>query len=296
MGVRQRMVAIGVALIVLVAISAPVGPAGAGDALGPVHGHGRVLLVGSWHHRPGQFRTIQAAVDATRAGDWILVGPGDYHERADHSSDGHATDATGGVMITKAGIHLRGMDRNRVVVDGTRPGSPQCASDLAAQDPGPTRPDGSPAGRNGVEVYKADGVSVENLTVCNFLRSGGGGNEIWFNGGDGSGTTGLDSYSGSYLSSTSTHWVSSELEAEYGIFASNVNGPGVLTHTYASNMADSGYYIGACPDCMSWLVDARRAEQCARLLGDQLGRTVGRGQLGVGPQQDRDLDQQPEQR
>ena len=41
-------------------------------------------------HPPGtaaaQFDSIQAAVDAAHPGDWILVGPGDYHERATHHS------------------------------------------------------------------------------------------------------------------------------------------------------------------------------------------------------------------
>ena len=49
----------------------------------------RVLRVGPRHGHPGhaqaQFRTIQAAVDAARPGDWILVAPGDYHERGDFS-------------------------------------------------------------------------------------------------------------------------------------------------------------------------------------------------------------------
>ena len=69
-----------------------------------------------------QFRTIQDAVDAARPGDWILVAPGDYHEQADHRADGHATRATGAVMVTTPGIHIRGLDRNGVVVDGTKPG------------------------------------------------------------------------------------------------------------------------------------------------------------------------------
>jgi hypothetical protein len=34
------------------------------------------------------------------------------------------------------------------------------------------------------------------------------------------------------------------------VYASNVfGGPGEFNHTYASNMSDSGVYIGACPDC-----------------------------------------------
>ena len=34
---------------------------------------------------------------------------------------------------------------------------------------------GKANGRNGVEVFKAAGVSVENLTACNFLSGSGGG-------------------------------------------------------------------------------------------------------------------------
>ena len=43
---------------------------------GSVH----VWRVGTYRGISGQFQTIQAAVDAARPGDWILVAPGDYHE------------------------------------------------------------------------------------------------------------------------------------------------------------------------------------------------------------------------
>jgi len=36
-----------------------------------------VLLVGTYKGKAGQYKTIQAAVDAASAGDWILVAPGD---------------------------------------------------------------------------------------------------------------------------------------------------------------------------------------------------------------------------
>src|SRR5512132_3528942 len=128
-----------------------------------------------------QFNSIQAAVDAARPGDWVLIAPGDYHERGDYTTHKPTDEAGAGVLITTPDIHLRGLDRNGVVVDGTKPGSPNCSSAAANQDLGPRS-----LGRNGVEVFKADGVTVENLTACNFLSgSGGGGNEIWVNGGDG---------------------------------------------------------------------------------------------------------------
>ncbi|HWW67264.1 MAG TPA: hypothetical protein VNY83_04715, partial [Solirubrobacterales bacterium] len=150
----------------------------------------RVLRVGAFHGVRGQYRTIQTAVDAAKPGDWVLVGPGDYHERGDRV---HAPGATppAGVLIQKAHLHLRGMDRNEVVVDGTKPGSSRCSRKPGAQDFGVVQ-SGSPLGRNGIVAYKANGVSVENLTACNFLGAAGkNGNEIWWNGGDGSGKIGM---------------------------------------------------------------------------------------------------------
>jgi len=196
------------------------------------------LLVGTHHGKKGAYATIQAAVDAARPGDWVLIGEGVYKEQG-------APDA--GVLVTTPGIHLRGMDRNRVVVDGTKPGFDACSSEPAAQDFGPAGD-----GRNGVEVLKVDGVSVENLTACNFIgnASGGNGNQIWWNGGDGSGQIGMGSYRGAYLTASTTWYDASVTSAaQYGIFVSNAKGPGTIERSYASNMADSSFYVGACPDC-----------------------------------------------
>jgi hypothetical protein len=231
----------------------------------------RVLLVGSYRGRPGTFTDIQSAVDAARPGDWVLVGPGDYHERADYRADGSADEASGAVLITTPGIHVRGMDRNAVVVDGTKPGAPRCSTAAADQDLGPRNASGNPVGRNGVFVSKVDGVSVDNLTACNFLAGNGGGNQIWFNGGDGSGTVGMGSYAGSYLSATSTYFETGHPQAEYGIFVSNAGGPGVIDRTYASNMADSAYYIGACPDCRSVLSRAHGVNSALGYSGTNSG-------------------------
>jgi hypothetical protein len=41
--------------------------------------------------------------------------------------------------------------------------------------------------------------------------------------------------------------------AQYGLFASNASGPGYITYSYASNMGDSDFYVGACPDCNATL-------------------------------------------
>jgi hypothetical protein len=238
----------------------------------PGHAKGRVLRVGTFHGIPGSFTTIQSAVDAAQPGDWILVAPGDYHEQGDRVHPWPGV-AWGGVSIETPGLHLRGMDRNGVVVDGTKPGAPQCSSDPNDQDFGPLDANGNPLGRNGILVYEADDVSIENLTACNFLDgSGGGGNQIWWDGGYESGQIGLGSYRGRFLSATSTYFVDAEEpKAEYGIFANNARGPGRIVHTYASNMADSAYYIGACPDCNAVLADAHGQNSAEGYSGTNSG-------------------------
>jgi hypothetical protein len=202
-----------------------------------------VLLVGTYHGVTGTYTSIQAAVNAARPGDWILVGPGDYREQQDQAN----TSWPAGVWINTPSIHLRGMDRNQVIVDGTNAGAPTCSSNAADQNLGPNG-----QGRNGIEVYSqgfsANHVSIDNLTVCNFLTSvsGANGNQIWWNGGDGSGSIGLKGYEGSYLTATSTYsnYVSYPA-GSYGIFSSNST-HGSWTNSYASNMSDSSFYIGAC--------------------------------------------------
>ncbi len=223
------------------------------SAWAPSHSAGgsygsKVLLVGTFDGVNGQYQTIQSAVDAARPGDWILVGPGDYHETADESGRpiNPADGQMGGVYIHKSGITLRGMDRNSVIVDGTNPGSTACSSKPSAQNYGQVV-NGVPVGRNGIVVWKANDVRVQNLTVCNFLAgTGASGNEIWWNGGDESGKIGETGYWGSYLTATSTFFKTETTAAEYGIFASNAAGPAGWNQLYASNMNDSGTYVGAC--------------------------------------------------
>jgi parallel beta-helix repeat protein len=89
---------------------------------------GRVLRV------PGSYGTIQAAVDASRPGDLVLIAPGVYDE-AVVVGDEHPD------------VVIRGEDRNRVVLDGRHELS------------------------DGIRV-SASGVAVENLTVRNYAVNG----------------------------------------------------------------------------------------------------------------------------
>lgn len=244
---RGTAVAMGAAILVVSPIAALAAPH-AGSSTGP-----RVLRVGSWRGIRGTFNSVQAAVDAAHRGDWVLVGPGDWKERGDFTTHKPSGDEPGwGVTIDVPGLHLRGMNRNRVVIDGTKPGTPTCSSKRSDQV-------FTKHGRSGIVVDKVNGTYIDNLTVCNFL---GEGNQIWWNGGDGSGKVGMGSYWGSYLNATTTYYNAKDPAGTYGIFVSNAKGPGRITRTYASNMNDSSYYIGACPDCNA-VLDRPWAEHSA---------------------------------
>jgi hypothetical protein len=239
---------------------------------------GRVLLVGTYKGLAGKYASIQAAVNAAHRGNWILVAPGDYHEQDDVTSHPSAAQAgngdMGGVVISTPGLHLRGMNRNMVIVDGTKPGSPHCSSRASDQDFGPQAPEsdssgtsttdtssyggetsGTSYGRNGIVVWKADNVEIDNLTVCNFLTgSGDAGNQIWWNGGDGSGQIGITRYTGTYLTATSSYY-SSDAAGGYGEFSSDAAGPANWNQLYANNMNDSGMYVGACHQVCDVTID-----------------------------------------
>ncbi|HEV3281802.1 MAG TPA: hypothetical protein VG032_09385 [Acidimicrobiales bacterium] len=240
-------------------------------ASGPhVKGTGRqkVLYVGAFNGftTPSAvtFSTIQGAVNASKPGDWILIAPGDYHEQGDMGANAPGPAALaegwyGGVDITTRNLHVRGMNRNSVIVDGTTPSASAPCSPAPA-DQNSLNGDG----RNGIVIWKANNVTVDNLTVCNFIAgTGNAGNEIWWNGGAGSGTNGLTRYSGSYLTATSTYFAGSDPShlnvcgtcALYGIFSSDSSGPSHWSQLYANNFADSGMYVGACKRACNVTID-----------------------------------------
>jgi hypothetical protein len=209
------------------------------------------------------YTTIQSAVDAATPGDWVLIDVGVYSGTA------------AAVYITTPHIHLRGMDRNGVVLDGQH------------------------SVGNGIEVFKTDGVSIENLTVHDFDRpslDGNDGNQIWWNGGDGSGLIGLHRWRGRYLTTYSTG-----LLGGYGIFMSN-SVKGSLDQVYASGFNDSGLYLGACRDCRAKIAHALVENNALGYSGTNSGgHIVIRDSIfrnnsnGVGPNSLNNDDQPPPQ-
>ena len=184
-------------------------------AVGAAAASARVLLVTQQRVSYPHYSTIQAAVGAARRGDWIVVAPGAY---------------TGTVRIRTPDLHVRGMNRNTVILDG-----------------------GHRVG-NGI-VITASGVWVENLTVRNFDRrtrdDSADGNEVWWEGAGPEGTRiGIHGWWGQYLTAYDTG-----LLGGYGLYAGH-SVDGFFKHVYASGFNDSGVYVGGCRDCEALVQDA----------------------------------------
>lgn len=218
----------------------------------------RVLLVCNGSTKPcprdHHYATVQAAVNSARPGDWVLIWPGVYHENypAHHA----------GVWITVPQLHIRGMNRKSVVIDGSkgRANNP-CPSDPSLQNFTP---------RDGIVISRASGVTIQNLTVCNYLAGSGArhGSQVWWTGG-------LGSFDGSYLTTTSMYHPANPHNrhlAEFGIYAGNAHGPGKIANSYASNMANAAYYVGACGrTCNTTLSGDRGTNSAAGYLGTNSG-------------------------
>ncbi len=116
---------VGMAGVVVVGDAAV--PPTKGEELAEAPPAGKVVRV------PEDAPTIQRAVDRARAGDLVLVDPGEYHES---------------VRVRTPYLTIRGRDRGGVILDG--------GFRLA----------------NGIHVLDADGVALENLTARHFTTNG----------------------------------------------------------------------------------------------------------------------------
>lgn len=243
--IGSRVAALTVAVLVLAAASASA----------------RVLIVNQRQVGYPHYTTIQAAVNAAHPGDWILIARGVY---------------TGPVVIRTPRLHLRGMNRNKVIIDGHHQVG------------------------NGITVFSS-GVWVENLTVRNFDRrnqeDSANGNEIWWEGAGPHGSRiGIHGWWGQYLTAYDTG-----LLGGYGEFASH-SVDGFFKHIYASGMNDSGVYVGGCRDCH---VLVQYADMERNALGWSSTNAGGHlvvkdsifrnNSVGVGPDSEPDSDLPPPQ-
>ena len=141
------------------------------------------------------YETIQSAVDAAKAGDLVLINSGVYNES---------------ITITTPYLTIRGKDRNGVIIDGEF------------------------MRENGIQIYEADGVSVENLSVRNFSLNG-----VYWNNSKG--------YKASHVTAYNN--------GDYGVYAFNST-DGIFEKIYASGHPDSGIYIGQCYPCNALIYDS----------------------------------------
>jgi len=160
-------------------------PAGVGPGREPVPtGYAATIRV------PKDFDTIQAAVDHAKPGGMVLIAPGIYSES---------------VTVTTPYLTIRGLDRDRTIIDGGFERS------------------------NGIQVFAADGVAIENLTSRNNLL-------------DGFSWNGVHGYWGRYLTAYDN--------GRSGIAAYGSD-DGQLDHSYASGSAHSGFSVEGCSPCHS---------------------------------------------
>lgn len=108
-------------------------PAGTTDPAGTAAPTGTEAPSDGVRRVPGDYPTIQEAVDAADPGDLVLIAPGVYNEAVNVATD----------QLT-----IRGLDRNDVILDGE--------FEL----------------ENGIRVLGASGVAVENMTAINYTVNG----------------------------------------------------------------------------------------------------------------------------
>ncbi|MFM7069042.1 MAG: nitrous oxide reductase family maturation protein NosD, partial [Actinomycetes bacterium] len=148
---------------------------------------------------PSDAPTIQAAVDDAAPGATILIEPGTYRES---------------VLVETPNLLIRGLDRNRVVLDGGFRTA------------------------NGIEV-DADGVAVQNLTVRHFTQNG-----VVFAGTPPE----FGTETSRILNGYRVDHVTAYNNGLYGVYAFGARN-GLIQDVYASGHPSSGVYVGRCKPC-----------------------------------------------
>ena len=159
------------------------------------------------------------------------------------------------------------------------------------------RPSARPQRRRGLQGRRRDGREPHRLQLPR--RRGGGGNQIWFNGGDGSGTDRHGTASAAPTCRRPASFYGGP-DAPAGTLRDlrlQLPGPGRDRRTPTrATWTTPAYYVGACPDCNTVLTDAHAQYSALGYSGTNSGGHLRDRALRVGPQQDRHRHQQPEQR
>jgi Right handed beta helix region len=171
---------------------------------------------------PSEYPTIQAAVDAAKPGDLIRIAPGTYREQVV-------------VPASKPDLVIRGLDRNRVVLDG-----------------------GNGRRHEGISVH-ASGVAIENLTVRAY-----GSDAILFSPPPDAKEP-LDGWRVSYVTVAN--------DALHGIDALGSRG-GLVEHVLASGHGGSGLRLGRCLPCDTLVTDSVAENSSSGFEGVNAGGNI----------------------
>jgi plastocyanin len=159
---------------------------------------------------PQDAPTVQAAVDAAEPGGLVLIAPGVYEEA---------------VIVTTPFLTIRGLDRTEVILEG-----------------GFTLD-------NGISVFEADGVTIENMTARHYLLNGFQWSSVF-------------GYRGSYLTAFN--------DGDYGLFAYDSQ-YGQFDHSYASGHPDAGFYVGQCFPCHAVITEVLAENNALGYSGTNAG-------------------------
>ena len=169
------------------------------------------------------YKSIAVGVRHAQNGDWVLVWPGTYKE---------AVTVTPTAALT-SGLHIRGMQRNGVVLDGTGTSG------------------------SGIHVQGVNNTWVENMTGQHY-KSGSANAFYW---------TGVDGYWGNYL----TAYDNGDYGVYAYNSTSSGKTPSTFAFDYGSWNADSGIYVGGCSDCHAVVTNSRAYKNALGYSGTNAG-------------------------
>ena len=192
--------------------------------------HGKVILVcsGTAGCPPTPagtpvYKSIAVGVSHAQNGDWVLVWPGYYRE---------AVTVTPRPSLS-SGLHIRGMQRNGVVLDGSK------------------------ASGSGIHVQGVNNTWVENMTGQHY-KTGSANAFYW---------TGVDGFWGNYL----TAYDNGDYGVYAYDSTSSGPTPSTFAFDYGSWNADSGIYVGGCSDCHTVVTNVKSEKNALGYSGTNAG-------------------------
>jgi len=169
------------------------------------------------------YKSIAVGVSHAQNGDWVMVWPGYYRESVTIQPTAGLTD----------GLHIRGMQRNGVVLDGTK------------------------ASGSGIWVHGVNNTWVENMSAQHY-KNGSANGFYW---------TGVDGYWGNYL----TAYDNGDYGVYAYDSTSSGKTPSTFAFDYGSWNADSGIYVGGCSDCHAVVTNSKAEKNALGYSGTNAG-------------------------